>query len=295
MTFGRPEFAEENRLINATLGRQLPLVVAHRGVAAGTVVENTSIAVSAAFLSGAGMVEIDATMSRDGEFYAFHDGLENKHFGIHTNLQNLSAAEISSLKYHADGSELAEGAVEKLGALLASFAGKSEFLFNLDRSWPWWTTLLPLLDQLHMTQQLLLKAPADSPQIKSLAEHPVKYPFMPICRTSAEAWALTDEAGLNMMGVELLADSPEHEFARSDTIEAFAKQGLFVFVNAENVDSETPLFAGFDDATSLQNGFDQGWGELLGRGVHAIQTDWPWLLSSYAAECMRGAGVQTDG
>ncbi|MBI3603875.1 MAG: hypothetical protein HY205_05455 [Nitrospirae bacterium] len=50
----------------------LPLIIAHRG-ASGLVPENTALAVAAAIVLGADMVEVDARLARDGQLVIFHD------------------------------------------------------------------------------------------------------------------------------------------------------------------------------------------------------------------------------
>ncbi|TAJ27702.1 MAG: hypothetical protein EPO64_05165 [Nitrospirae bacterium] len=50
----------------------LPLIIAHRG-ASGLVPENTALAVAAAIVLGADMVEVDARLTRDGQLVIFHD------------------------------------------------------------------------------------------------------------------------------------------------------------------------------------------------------------------------------
>lgn len=262
-----------------------PLVVAHRGVDGGTIVENTIAAATFAFRSGADMVEFDVTRSSDGEFFVFHDGLEPKHFQLSTNLQELTAAQVAELRYFVDGAELADARVETVRDFLTHFRG-TEALFNVDRSWPWWETFLPLLDELDMADQLLLKAPASHPGLGLLADHPVAYPFMPICTTLDQVYAVLECDGLNTVGVELLAHSPDSELLTDEAWEFLRASELLLFVNAENLNSSAPLFVGWDDNASVLDSPDAGWGKLLNLGATAIQTDWPALLRSFVnAQC----------
>ena len=47
--------------------------------------------------------------------------------------------------------------VEKLEDVLNTFKG--DILINIDRSWEYWDTLLPFLDQFEMEDQIILKSP----------------------------------------------------------------------------------------------------------------------------------------
>lgn len=97
--FGQPHFATQNARLNATLTSVGTLIVAHRAVGHGSIAENTTLAVRAAQLSGADMVEIDVTASSDGKSHSFHDGHEPETLGFKANLQTLTAAEIDQVSF----------------------------------------------------------------------------------------------------------------------------------------------------------------------------------------------------
>lgn len=288
--FGQPTFNDINALFNTRSDRVGTLVVVHRGTQMASIVENTSDAVIAALASGGDIVEIDALASSDGEFYAFHDGYEKEHLGADVHLPSLTSVEIDKLSYvYADrpGRTIR---VARLLELLGAFRGST--LFNVDRSWPWWPTLLPALDSLDMTGQLLLKCPgSDEKRIQTLRAHPVPYPFMPICRTPEQAFGYLGDPELNTIGVELLATNTDSPFLDPRTIADLHAAGVFVLVNAEVLTNGVPLFAGFDDEVSVLRSPKEGWGRLLDLGVDAIQTDWPWLLRDYRDQRLAGSGL----
>ena len=287
LTLGRPEHAGVNRLLAERLEERRPLVLAHRGTAVGAVAENTLAAARAALASGADMVEIDVTGSRDGAFLAFHDGTEQENLGVRENLRELTGARIAQLRYvrvdRRDRPARVEPLVDVLTGLRARPGAESPPpLVNLDRSWPWWPTLLPLLDELDMTPQLLLKSPAgDGEALDVLRSHPEPYPYLPICTDPAQVEQLLADPALNLVGAELLAPSSDHPFADPAYVASLHDRGLLVLVNAEVLTNGVPLFAGFDDERALEDGPDAGWGPLLDLGADVVQTDWPWLLHAY--------------
>lgn len=284
VSLGQARHAEINHLFAERLARVGTLVIAHRGTAIGSIAENTSAAARAALGSGADVVEIDVTESSDGAFYAFHDGNEQRLLGVSPNLRELSAQQIDSLRYiHVDRRDH-PARVEPLLDLLAGLrdSGPAAPLVNIDRSWGSWRTLLPALDELDMPRQLLLKSPAALPEpLEILRGHAVKYPYLPICSSRVQVTGILEDPDLNTVGVELLADAPDHPLADPSFLDELHQQDLCVLVNAEVLPNGRPLFAGFDDERALRQGAEAGWGPLFDRGADLIQTDWPWLLHAY--------------
>lgn len=279
--FGQAKFAAVNAALNARFAQHGTLVAVHRGTGIASVVENTSDAVTAAVASGGDIVEIDVLASADGAFFAFHEGEEQRLLGIDADLRRMAAAEIDVLSYvHADRPGRTVR-VERLLELLARFRGST--LFNVDRSWGWWAELLPALDTLDMAGQLLLKSWANDDHVRLLREHPVKYPYLPICASIEEAHAHLDDPDLNIVGVELLAIDQDSPFLDPATIAELHRRGAFVLVNAEVLTTGVPLFCGVDDEVSVLGSPAAGWGRLFELGVDVIQTDWPWLLRDYRA------------
>lgn len=278
--YGQARFASINAKLNQRLSDVGTMIAVHRGTAVATVVENTSDAVVAALASGADVVEIDVVASSDHQFFAFHDGEERRLLGTAAWLADLPAGDIRRLRYvHVDRPSR-PARIESLPELLSGFRGES--LFHIDRSWRWWPALLPTLDSLDMTGQLLLKSPADGPWANALRAHPGKYPYMPICRTWDDVNRHLDDPTLNTVGVELLADDGDSPFVDAASVAKIHARGAFVMVNAEVLPSGgPPLFAGYDDEVAVLRSADEGWGRLFDLGVDAIQTDWPWLLRDY--------------
>jgi Domain of unknown function/Glycerophosphoryl diester phosphodiesterase family len=285
---GQPQFATVNALLAERLAQRGTLIVVHRGTASGSVVENTADAVTAAVASGGDVVEIDVSASTDGAFFAFHDGTEPRLLGIDANLTTLPTAKVRTLTYQNVHRGGRPARVEPLLGLLARFRGGP--LFNIDRSWPWWPSLLSALDRLDMAGQLLLKCAADDEErVALLRAHPTKYPFIPICATLEQARRHLGDPILNTVGVELLATAPDSSFLDPAVIAGLQACGVLVLVNAEVLDNDVDLFAGHDDEVAVLDRPEHGWGPLFDLGVDAIQTDWPWLLRDYRERRRREA------
>lgn len=275
--FGQNTFRDTNALLNSRFAEKNPLIAVHRGTGLGMIIENTVPAVAAALRSGADMVEIDIIGSTDGDFFVFHDGMELESFGVGDLITTLGTAEIENLAYTKRTAE-PRVRVEKFEQVLTSFPG---VLFNIDRSWFYWERLLPWLDQFDVAEQLILKAPPTHKALNLLRTHPMKYPLVAIVSSQEELTSVISDRDINLVGVELLADTPSHTFCDPNVIRAFQEQGLFVYLNALELSDGTVLMAGWDDTLSVTSNPDDGWGRLVELGADVIQTDWPALLNAY--------------
>lgn len=262
-----------------------PLIMAHRGTAVGSIAENTPEAVRAARVSGADLVEIDVSASADGEFFAFHDGAESRLLGEDIDILSLDAAQIRQRRYvHVDRAEK-PATVATLTEVLEALPAETPV--NIDRSWPWWDTFLPWLDDWDGKAHLVLKCPASEEHaLQLLRAHPHRYPFLPICRDLTQAEALVTDPALNTVGVELLAETPDHpalDPLRLRGLRAAPPNGRepLVLVNSEVLTDGVPLFAGHDDERAVLASPESAWRMLFELGVDIIQTDWPWVLHAY--------------
>ena len=281
--FGALEHAEINALGNRLASRRRPLIVSHGGVALGSWPNNTWLAVRAAVASGAAVVKVDVASSTDNIFFAFHDGFEHELLGMPRNIQSMSAAEIAECSYVWRDRPGNRARVERLLTLMDAFRGE-ELAFALDRSWWRWPTLLKLLDGLNMPQQVLLKVPSwEGAALDKLRLHKVKYPVLAICSTPEEYDQLPKDAGINIVGAELLAAYDDEAWFDPEAIRRVHADGRFTWVNSETLTTGIPLFGGYDDELAVREGPDAAWSRLAELGIDAVQTGLPWLLRDYCA------------
>lgn len=285
--FGQARFAAMNALINDVFTTERIVIAAHRGSGGGSVAVNTELAVRAALLQGADMVELDVTASRDGEFYCFHDGYEPELLGVQANLQTLSAAEIDQASYMWIDRPGRIARVEHLLPLLRSFKD-TRALFNIDRSWWRWPNLLKALDGLYMAHQLLMKCPAwEDDALVRLRGFEVKFPFVPICSSLEDVYRVVNDPELNTVGAELITDSRQHPWFSASVIDEIRSLGVFVFVDTVTLTTGIPLFGGLDDELALSASPDAAYGPILDLGVDAVQTDWPAIVRDYRDAWLR--------
>ncbi|NGP45643.1 glycerophosphodiester phosphodiesterase family protein [Bacillaceae bacterium SIJ1] len=263
-------------LIQKKLQNSPFLIAVHRGSSMGNIVENTIPAFQAAVQSGGDMLEIDVVRSTDGKFYVFHDGNEKRLLGAERNITTMHSTEIEAFRYRNNIGHLVNVHVEKLADVLSAFKG--DVIINLDRSWEYWDTLLPYLDQFDMQEQILLKSPVKKEWLTLLNDHPVKYPFIPIIHTLSDIEEMETYKDMNTVGLELIARNEESPLFQSTTIQTFKDNGYFIWLNAIRLDDDNILFAGRDDDASIIEGPEYGWQQLIDKGADIIQTDWPSLM-----------------
>ncbi|QGQ48405.1 glycerophosphodiester phosphodiesterase family protein [Metabacillus sediminilitoris] len=267
------------KIIKEKLENNLFLIAVHRGSSMGNVVENTIPAFHAGVQSGSDILEIDIIRSTDGKFYIFHDGNEKRLLGLDRNIKTMDSSEIDSCNYRNNNGTVVNVKVEKLEDVLNAFKG--DILINLDRSWEYWDTLLPFLDQFNMEDQILLKSPVQKSWLNVLDAHQVKYSFIPIIKNLSDIEEMESYKNINMIGMEIIAEDQESPFFRDETIKTIKDKDLLIWINAIRLDDQNILYAGFDDDASIMKGKEHGWQKLVDKGADMIQTDWPSLLYNY--------------
>ncbi|MGM7637509.1 glycerophosphodiester phosphodiesterase family protein [Bacillus sp. Hm123] len=266
-------------IIHEKLKQHPFLIATHRGSSMGNIVENTIPAFHAAIQSNTDILEIDLIRSTDGKFYVFHDGNEKRLLGQDRNIKTMDSTEIDALNYRNNNGYVVNYKVEKLEDVLNTFKG--DILLNLDRSWEYWDTLLPYLDQFDMQNQILLKSPVNKSYLDRLERHPVKYLYMPIIKKLSEIKEVEAYKSINTVAMEIIAKDANSPLFQDETINSIKEKGLLVWINAIKLDEDIILYAGFDDDTSIINGPEYGWQKLVDKGANMIQTDWPSLLHHF--------------
>ena len=276
---GKKAYRETNRLLQRKLEEKGVLIAVHRGSSGGNIIENTIPAFQVALQQGGDVLEIDVVKSTDGKLYTFHDGQERKLLFRTENVKTMNAEEIESFHYYNSNCLKTNYKIELLEDVLSFFKG--DVLMNIDRGWEIWPELLQTLDRYDMADQILLKGPVKNQYLQFLDEYPTKYMFMPIVQSLEQIETVLQYQHLNLVGMELIADSEAHPLFQDELIERLHSMNLFVWANAIKLDDRMVLFGGLDDDTSLLQDPEQGWGRLISKKIDVIQTDWPSFLAAY--------------
>ncbi|WP_172120385.1 glycerophosphodiester phosphodiesterase family protein [Actinomyces faecalis] len=255
------------------------LVATHRGTAGGLVYPNTLAAAQLALVSGSDIVELDVVRTRDGQYVTFHDGYESTLLGASRSLTDMSATEVQAQRYGRFQTNAGVAPVEAYRDVVGALP---EVVVNVDRSYRYWE--LGFLDELATWADpalMVLKSPVRDTCLRALAECETAFPFIPIVRSEEEIDRVRAWEGINLIGLEVLAERPDDRLADAGYLAGLKAQGLLIWLNAINLEDGWDRYCGWDDLTSLRQDPDQGWGRLVRQGADVIQTDYPWLLRPY--------------
>ena len=75
------------------------LIASHRGSAGISIVDNTIESFQCALAQQADILEMDISMSVDGELFVIHDGMEPRLFHVLDNVQTMTGQQIRRLEY----------------------------------------------------------------------------------------------------------------------------------------------------------------------------------------------------
>ena len=281
--FGKDCYKEINKLINKAFLDKKVLIAAHRGAWGGNIIENTIPSFRLALEMGADMFECDVSKSTDGVLYAFHDGYEKRILGVDANIESLSSSEINELYFFNSIGEPSGVKVEFFESIVSYF--KNGELYNVDRSWGKFPETIAILRKYPWAiNQALIKSHAKEEAVLNLLnECPDKFMYMPIVYSLEDVESVLSYPEINLVGMELIARSPEDELFSDEAIRFLHSKQLFTWVNTINLSNldRHILYAGLDDENALLKDKDISWGKLMQKGIDIIQTDWPYQLKNY--------------
>lgn len=270
-----------NEKLKQKLKENMFLIINHRGSHGGNIIENTSDSAIVSHKEGADIVEIDISMSTDGDFFVFHDGNEKRLLNEEHNINLLSSEEIRSKNYYNYLSKKTNKKVELFSEFLEKIP-KNIFL-NIDRSWFYWDKFLTYLDQFtNWHDQLIIKSPADEKLLNILNNHKVKYMYFPIVYNEKEIDLIEEFESINLVGLEIIEeDENNFQLINSKKIDKYKAGNHILLGNSIKLCDDINLFGTYDDDISILDTPNKGWKQLLDLGINAIQTDWAGLLNNY--------------
>ena len=283
MALGQMRYAQINTPLSQKLAQKKCLIAAHRGSWGGNITQNTVGAYKVALQMGADIVETDVNATTDGVLYSFHDGNEQRVFGVEKSIRQMDSKEVESYHPINTCNELTAARINRLTEVL-DFLSHGELL-NIDRAWNIIPQLLEVLDRYpNAKYQVVIKAPLKAKAAyEYLNAHPVKYMFMPICYSFEDVEAALSYPDLNVVGCEIIAFDEQMELFSDESIQRIHDRNLFVWVNAVTLGDVgvRPLYAKLDDDVSVLEDPSLGWGKLFEKKIDVMQTDWPALLYQY--------------
>lgn len=269
----------DNEALRSLISRHKVLAAAHRGVKGGNVVQNTCLAYENALLHGADVVEMDAAMTRDGVFYAFHDGEEPYVLGVQENIRTMDSARAESLELRNSLNLPSGRKLERAEAVFHYLRGKC--LINVDRSWFYWEEMIRLIQSCGVENQVILKS-APEPQYLDILEKIGKgLMYMPILH-EMEEWDQVKRYNVNVAAAELIFEELDSPFLAAGFMGELHDAGIAPWVNTLTLDGQVRLSGGLDDNRAITVGCEAVWGKLADYGFEIIQTDWPALLKGWA-------------
>ena len=270
--------------------KEMPLVCAHRGSAAGNIPCNTLASFSAALMQGADMIELDVAISADGKYYVFHPGMERAYLKIRSFLRLLPSKKVEKLRFYNPDDTKTQFGVNTLAEAFDFLRGKC--YINVDKFWTDVPGISRAIRESGVEKQVIVKTGTSAKELEQIKKYASDFMFMPIVRGSDDVTDRLCQDGVNCIGAEVLFEKTDEQCCSAEYIEKMHEKGRILFVNAEVYDVNAVISGGLTDDASIVNGPERGWGKLANLGFDVIQTDWPGLLKSYLISRARTPGAQ---
>ncbi len=267
----------QNQLWEAAKERRL--IVAHRGVSGGNIPCNTLAAYEIALRQGVDMIEIDVEMSADGKLFIFHPGMEPVHLWCNRRLPQMTAEEISHLRYVNYDRTPTQFGVATLDEVLEEFGNRC--FINVDKFWGHPKEIYEAIRRHGMVDRVVVKSALSENVLSVLEEVASDVPFMPIVWNTHPSHRDLLHRNIHYVGVEVLFREESAEVASEAFLKEMHRDGKLVWVNSIIYNHLEQLCAGHSDDRSLTGDPADGWGWLAKRGFDLIQTDWPLMMREY--------------
>lgn len=257
-------------------------IAAHRGVSGANIPCNTPQAYQIALMQGADIVELDVAPSADGALFVFHPGMEKPHLGCAKPIAQMSAAEVSGLRYLNQDDVPTHYGVARLDDVLELLKGRC--VVNVDKFWHAPQAIADTIRRHGMADQVIIKTPEKPEYFDAVERFAPEMAFMPVIRYRDSCTELLRQRALRCIGAEVLFEHDSDPVACPEYLEAMHQAGMLVWVNAIVYDERAVISAGHTDDRALAGDPEGGWGVLADRGFDMIQTDWCAMLRNYLQE-----------
>jgi glycerophosphoryl diester phosphodiesterase len=254
------------------------LIAAHRGTSGGSIIFNTIPAYENALRHKADILELDAAMTTDGVFYAFHDGTEPLLLGSGRNIRTMTSSYVDELYLRNPSLTLTSEHPNRLEDVFNYLRGRC--LINLDRSWFYWREILAFIKKMGMEDQIIIKSPVKEEYLSILEKENPGLAYMPILR-SAEEEEQVRKYRINYCMAELIFEDTDNPLIEDSNIADMHDRGLLLWGNVITLDEYHILSGGKDDSNAITKTPGENWGWCIDKGFDVLQTDWPLLLRDY--------------
>ena len=267
----------KNNLREEALSRVM--IAAHRGVSGGNIPCNTISAFDAAINQGADIIELDAACSRDGKLFVFHPGMEPAHLCSDKYIRDMTADEISGLRYCNQDNTPTEHGVSAMDDVLEHLKGRC--YINIDKFNENTELICETIRRHGMIDQVLAKTGFDEQVLLYLERYAPDIPYMVMLHEKDEVSPLLMKRKINYVGAEVIFTNECADVASGSYISYMHGNKLLLWVNAIVYDYRAIMAAGHNDDISVAGRQEDGWGWLISRRYNIIQTDWPLALKCF--------------
>lgn len=258
------------------------LIVAHRGLWGGNVIQNTRQAALLAKRAGADIVEIDISRSSDGIYYLFHDEASPYLLQDKIVLGDLTSSEIRELEYYNARQSLSGYKIEKLSDFLDWLP--INILVNIDLAWKYFDdpALYEIIETSGKRDQIYFKSSPKDDHLKYFEEMSRGMHYVPIIFEQADIQRChADYPDLNILGYEFIVKDENTDLWEPGFLEKLGGDQKLLIANSEYVAKDFIIYNNWNDDTALFNQEEDTWGKTLGTGINTIMTDWPYFLNDY--------------
>lgn len=256
------------------------ILVAHRGVAGGNIPCNTITSYETALKQGADMIEIDVTMSKDGQLYIFHPGMEHAHLNMNGHIEQMTSEEVNQLRFVNQDNTPTQFGLNTLDEVLEQFKGRC--YINCDKFWDHPKEISDAIRAHGMMEQILVKTSPSKEMFDIIETYAPDVQYMVIVKKDADAvHRELLKRNINYMGQELLFETEDSPLCSPEYLAQLRKDNILSWANAIVYSYKAVLAAGHSDDTALSEDMEKGWGWLARRGFDFIQTDWPIMVKMY--------------
>ena len=256
-----------------------PLFAAHRGLSGGNIPCNSRAAFQAALLAGADIVELDVSISRDGELFCFHPGMEPAHLDRPELIKELLAAEVAERYYVNQDDKPTHEKILTLDEAFEMLKGKCPV--NVDKFWTQPKKIADCIRRHGMEKQVIVKTPAKEVYFDAVEEVAPEMAYMPVIKNEDTVSEQLLGRNIRIVGIEACFEREDAQVVSEAHIAWLHKNALALWGNAIVYNKTSIISAGHTDDLAVTGDPDLGWGWFADKGFDIVQTDWLPLIRQY--------------